>query len=122
MKSLAKGLSSILDRSRIKTEIEDRLAYNSDATHYFATGTPDAVVLPRTAAEVSGIIKYAAANQIPVTPRGAGSGLSGGCTPIMVMGSGHSNILKNQKKASKTTSIWVLIDQFSCENWPIKDD
>lgn len=82
MKSLAKGLSSILDRSRIKTEIEDRLAYNSDATHYFATGTPDAVVLPRTAAEVSGIIKYAAANQIPVTPRGAGSGLSGGCTPI----------------------------------------
>jgi len=37
------------------------------------------------------------------------------------LGSGHSNILKKQKKTTNNTSILVLIDQFSCKNWPIKD-
>ena len=37
------------------------------------------------------------------------------------LGSGHSNILKNREKTPKNTSISVLIDQFSCKNWPIKD-
>ena len=36
------------------------------------------------------------------------------------LGSGHSNILKNREKMSKNTIISVLIDQFSCKNWPIK--
>jgi hypothetical protein len=38
------------------------------------------------------------------------------------MGSDHSNILKNQVKLSKNTRNSVLIDQFSCKNWPIKGD
>ena len=37
------------------------------------------------------------------------------------LGSGHSNILKNLEKIPKNTSISVLIDQFSCKNWLIKD-
>jgi len=38
-----------------------------------------------------------------------------------VLGSGRSNILKNQEKEPKSTSISILIDQFSCKNCPIKD-
>jgi glycolate dehydrogenase FAD-linked subunit len=43
---------------------------------------PDAVVLPATTSEVSAVIKVAAKNRIPVVPRGAGTGLSGGAVTI----------------------------------------
>jgi glycolate oxidase len=43
---------------------------------------PEAVVKPANAAEVSAILKLANCEMIPVTPRGAGSGLSGGAVPI----------------------------------------
>ena len=44
-----------------------------------------------------------------------------GKTPdLNVLRSGHGNILKKRQKISKNTSISVLIDQFSCKNWPIK--
>ena len=40
---------------------------------------------------------------------------------VFGLGSGHSNISKNREKTPKNTSISVLIGQFSCKNWPIKD-
>jgi len=43
---------------------------------------PDAVVKPASAEEISVIMKLANRELIPVTPRGAGSGLSGGATPV----------------------------------------
>jgi glycolate oxidase len=44
---------------------------------------PEAVVRPKTAEEISRIMKLANRELIPVTPRGGGSGLSGGAVPIM---------------------------------------
>ena len=43
---------------------------------------PDAVVLPATTAEVSAVIRIASKHRIPVVPRGAGTGLSGGAVTI----------------------------------------
>ncbi len=43
---------------------------------------PEAVVRPVSAREVSEIIRLANRECIPVTPRGAGSGLSGGAVPV----------------------------------------
>ena len=43
---------------------------------------PDVVVRPRTAAEIAAIMQLANRERIPVTPRGAGSGLSGGAVPL----------------------------------------
>ena len=43
---------------------------------------PEAVVKPASAGEISAIIKLANRERIPVTPRGAGSGLSGGAVPV----------------------------------------
>ncbi len=43
---------------------------------------PEAVVKPETAAQISQILKLANRERIPVTPRGAGSGLSCGAVPI----------------------------------------
>lgn len=43
---------------------------------------PEAVVAPRDAREVSLILKLANRSLIPVTPRGGGTGLSGGALPL----------------------------------------
>jgi glycolate oxidase len=43
---------------------------------------PDAVVLPANTAEVAAVIKIAARHHIPIVPRGAGTGLSGGAVTI----------------------------------------
>ncbi|MEO6454075.1 MAG: FAD-linked oxidase C-terminal domain-containing protein [Ginsengibacter sp.] len=54
--------------------------YSHDETeHLFFL--PDVVIKPRTAKEISEILKICNANKIPVTPRGAGTGLSGGALP-----------------------------------------
>jgi glycolate oxidase len=43
---------------------------------------PEVVVKPVTAAEISEIVRLANRERIPVTPRGAGSGLSCGAVPV----------------------------------------
>jgi len=43
---------------------------------------PEAVVKPETATEISEILKLANRERVPVTPRGAGSGLSCGAVPV----------------------------------------
>lgn len=42
---------------------------------------PEVVIKPRTAEEISAILKICNAEKIPVTPRGGGTGLSGGALP-----------------------------------------
>jgi glycolate oxidase len=42
---------------------------------------PEAVVRPRTTQEIAAILRLANERNFPVTPRGAGSGLSGGAVP-----------------------------------------
>ena len=44
---------------------------------------PDAVVLPRTAAQVQAVVRLCARDRIPFVSRGAGTGLSGGALPAV---------------------------------------
>ena len=44
---------------------------------------PEAVVRPQSAEEIAAIVRLANRERIPVTPRGAGSGLSGGAVPLL---------------------------------------
>lgn len=59
---------------------EDRLTYAYDASG--GRCMPDAVVFPQNASQVSAILAMADARKIPVVPRGAGSGLTGGAVPL----------------------------------------
>lgn len=43
---------------------------------------PELVLKPNSAEQISHILKYCSAEKIPVTPRGAGTGLSGGALPV----------------------------------------
>ncbi len=45
-------------------------------------GTPQVAVLPTSTAQVSGVVRLAARYGLPIVPRGAGTGLSGGATPM----------------------------------------
>jgi glycolate oxidase len=54
--------------------------YGRDETEHLLY-PPGVVVRPRTAEEVSAIMKICNEHRIPVTPRGAGTGLSGGALP-----------------------------------------
>jgi len=54
--------------------------YGHDETEHLLF-LPNAVVKPGTAEEVSAILKYCNEYKIPVTPRGGGTGLSGGALP-----------------------------------------
>src|SRR5437588_11889265 len=58
----------------------DLMLYEYDAS--IDRCTPDVVVLPSTTEEVAAIVKIAARHHVPVVPRGAGTGLSGGAIPI----------------------------------------
>ena len=51
--------------------------YSHDETEDFHF-LPDVVLKPRTTEEISAILKICNQHKIPVTPRGAGTGLSGG--------------------------------------------
>ena len=54
--------------------------YSHDETEDFHF-LPDVVLKPRTPEEISAILKICNKHKIPVTPRGAGTGLSGGALP-----------------------------------------
>src|SRR5260221_9279093 len=58
----------------------DLMLYEYDAS--IDRSTPDVVVLPATTEDVVAIVKIAARHHVPVVPRGAGTGLSGGAIPI----------------------------------------
>jgi glycolate oxidase len=67
---------------RLLTDEVDREAYRLDETAYLAAGLPGAVALPADTAEVAGLMRLAARHRVPVVPRGAGTGLSGGAAGI----------------------------------------
>src|SRR5688572_10893258 len=67
----------IVGENFVFADEESLFHYASDQTenlHY----PPEVVIKPRTAEEISAILKICNTHRIPVTPRGAGTGLSGG--------------------------------------------
>ena len=59
----------------VRVDVYHRTAYSTDASIYRIV--PLSVVMPRDEADVVAAVRYAAANGIPITARGAGSGLAG---------------------------------------------
>lgn len=56
--------------------------YAKDEMPIYGTNMPELAVQPRSTEEVAKIVKICYENNIPVTPRGAGTGLAGGAVPI----------------------------------------
>jgi glycolate oxidase len=77
--AIIKALQGIVGNEHVLATPEALLCYSFDAT--FHTGRPEVVVLPASTAEVAAVIKLAGREGIPITARGAGTGLSGGSLP-----------------------------------------
>ncbi len=58
----------------------DLASWRTDRSGFVPEGIPKAVVFPRTAEEVSEVLRDASATGTPVVPRGAGTGLAGGAS------------------------------------------
>ena len=57
--------------------------YRADATEAAGLeGTPDAVVVPATAEQVTAVVAWCYERDIAIVPRGGGSGFAGGAVPI----------------------------------------
>jgi glycolate oxidase len=76
----AEELRRIVGRESVIDSANDLRIFERDAS--IEGGMPDAVVLPSQTSQVSDVIKVAARHNIPVVPRGAGTGLSGGAVTI----------------------------------------
>ncbi len=73
-------LQKLLDESELLTDSKDCAPYGTDK--WFATALPDAVILPKSSATVSKVLRFANEHKIPVTARGAGHGYTGACIPV----------------------------------------
>ena len=56
--------------------------YSHDEMPIYGKAMPEAVVEAITTEEIAAVMKLCSENHIPVTPRGAGTGLVGGAVPV----------------------------------------
>ncbi|MBU1628315.1 FAD-binding oxidoreductase, partial [bacterium] len=77
---IIKKLQSIVGIKCVLTDTEDLLCYSYDAIN--DSYLPDVVVKCHSKYEVSEVLKLANEELLPVVPRGAGSGFSGGALPV----------------------------------------
>ena len=74
------ALTSIVGADAVLVEDEDLVPYSFDGTAVLKQ-RPDAVIFPRTTAQVAECVRTAVAASIPIVTRGSGTGLSGGSVP-----------------------------------------
>ncbi|MEO6902845.1 MAG: FAD-linked oxidase C-terminal domain-containing protein [Bacteroidia bacterium] len=91
-------LKKIVGESAVYFDVENLTKYGRDETENLLF-LPEVVVKPRTVLQVSEIVKLANEHFISITPRGAGTGLSGGALPI------HSGIILSMEYFNKIINI-----------------
>ncbi|WP_316559295.1 FAD-binding oxidoreductase [Methanimicrococcus stummii] len=87
--------------------------YGADGSQ--VKGKPDYVLFPKTTAEVSQILAYANTHLIPVTARGAGTGLAGGAVPV------NGGILLDMSQMNQILSIDIDNIQVTVEPGIVAD-
>ena len=78
-RELIAALSTAVGKKNVVYLPEDLAVYAFDGT--IEKQTPYAVVLPGTTEEVAAAVRVCNGLHVPITPRGAGTGLSGGAVP-----------------------------------------
>ncbi|MES2778820.1 MAG: FAD-linked oxidase C-terminal domain-containing protein [Bacteroidota bacterium] len=93
-----KQFQSIVGQPFVIIDNENMAGYAQDHTEdlvYY----PEVVVKPRTVEEVAAIVKLCNEARIPVTPRGAGTGLSGGALPL------HAGVVISMERFNQILEI-----------------
>ncbi len=79
-RELVDGLTRLLGPAKVLGTKEDLILYEYDGA--VDTATPDAVVLPSDTSDVAAVARFCHEHHVPIVPRGAGTGLSGGAIPV----------------------------------------
>ncbi|MDT5269488.1 MAG: hypothetical protein QOH49_1674 [Acidobacteriota bacterium] len=81
MDTLVENLRALLSPEQVISEPEELLVYECDGlTHY--RHRPRAVVFPGSTEEVAEVLRLLSRERVPLVPRGAGTGLSGGALAV----------------------------------------
>jgi len=78
-KPLFQELREIVGENYVLIEKEDVIVYEQDGSIFQVM--PEIVVLPANVEQVSAVIKAAKRANVPIVPRGSGTGLAGGAVP-----------------------------------------
>ncbi|MEO7264833.1 MAG: FAD-linked oxidase C-terminal domain-containing protein [Ferruginibacter sp.] len=105
---------NILGEDYVHTDAENMEKYGRDETENLLF-PPDIVIKPRTAEELSEVMKICNEHHIPVTARGAGTGLSGGALPqyggVLVSFERMNSILEiDERNLQVTTEPGVITE------------
>jgi glycolate oxidase len=76
---LIRELRQIVGDRYVLVEKEDVIVYEQDGS--ILQAMPEVVVLPADVAEVSAVVRAARSANVPIVPRGSGTGLAGGAVP-----------------------------------------
>ena len=79
---LIRGCEAIVGSAGVITSPDELRVYDCDALIFHHRGMPDLVVLPTSTGQIAEVVRLCAKEGVPFLPRGAGTGLSGGATPI----------------------------------------
>lgn len=107
-------IKSIVGAEYVFTDAESFEQYGKDHTERLHFN-PAVVVKPKTPEEISALMKLANAHLIPVTPRGAGTGLSGGALPhlgglVIAMERFNSILEIDERNLQVTTEPGVITE------------
>ncbi len=92
------SLKEILGKEYVFTDTESLKHYGHDETEDL-NFPPQVVVKPCTVEEISKIVKLCNKERLPLTPRGAGTGLSGGALPV------YGGIVLSMERFNKILNI-----------------
>ncbi|MEX2598357.1 MAG: FAD-binding oxidoreductase, partial [Dehalococcoidia bacterium] len=79
-KNLAGELRDVVGDAYVFSKPEDLLVYENDGS--VDRALPQVVAVPGSAEEVAAVVRIAQRHGVPIVPRGAGTGLSGGAISI----------------------------------------
>lgn len=96
--NVIRALIDILGPQRVLYQPNQLVTYECDG-YVAQKARPKAVVFPETTEEVQKVVKVLHEAQVPFLPRGAGTGLSGGATPL------NEEVIINLVKMDKLLSV-----------------
>ena len=104
----------------VRSDALSRALYATDASIYEIV--PDAVVLPESIADVQAVVRVCAKHNVPITARGAGTGLTGGALNrgVQLDCSRYLNRILNIDPGARTARVepGVVLDELNAELKP----
>ncbi|MGI8950449.1 MAG: FAD-binding oxidoreductase [Chitinophagaceae bacterium] len=112
--ALFKQFKKIIGEQFVFADEENLQKYGHDETEHLLF-LPQIILKPRSAQEISAVMQICNKNKIPVTPRGAGTGLSGGALPhlggvLISMERFNSIIEVDERNLQVTTEPGVITE------------